>query len=393
MDSSIVLGRYKLAALLPALHKSGFDSTTIDATTRIGGLEQDRLNGAYSVYKTLKSNGEVKEHVLRHFEQEGGAEVLYTMRDLHTDVRSAVAEYSVEKDLSIQDCISLVRAVKEMNKQIEKGSRLTQDFDRLVPGDVLAFDICRQIQPTVMKPAELERLGRMALSLAVTERSKKAILQLCQEGGLTAGDLGVAHESWAGSAPQDSPTLGADKLSAGQVPFPLTRLEQEEREFKMVPFLGVLDKLTEEAIRTARDSLDAPRPYAIFNIASPGKFVVLPSFSRLETSGSGTFATYLEDKRLLPLSRSQTQMDLVKEPALILCTKIPQSLRAQDIVESTFYLCSENGQIVIQSGLQVQETAAALGPNAVIPAVGLVIAALLQPRGGPSKTIEFNVPT
>jgi len=262
MNPDILLNRlrsraghwHQLAKLVPALYSKGYDSGSIDESTGITPLEQNRWVVAGTVYDSLVKAGELPRTVLAAFDH-GGEEKLYHFRFLPAEKRSAAARYIVANELDVQQCEILARAMKEWDRRPGERAGFTDS-----PGDCMAFKYLRDAVECRLAEDAAEKLS-LAFRVVDSESARERLEQWRAEE-LEVEDQGVSATS----------TLMLSVL----------RLTVDELGFRPLPQLSDLDKVTVDELMSAPSTSQegAFGSFALSGVQTC-KWVALPQWKAL----------------------------------------------------------------------------------------------------------------
>ncbi|XP_073008437.1 LOW QUALITY PROTEIN: rubisco accumulation factor 1, chloroplastic-like [Typha latifolia] len=160
------------APLISSLSRQGFTPSSIEESTGLSGVEQNRLVVAAQVRDSLNSPSFPPDHVA-YFDAGGGAELLYELRLLSAAQRSAAAALVIDRHLDPRGAQELARAMKNFPRR--RGEHGWDSFDAASPGDCLAyihFRLSREVIVDAERDAALDR----AFEAAETESAKNRIL-------------------------------------------------------------------------------------------------------------------------------------------------------------------------------------------------------------------------
>ncbi len=152
--------RHSAEAIRDALAR-GLSVSVLAARAGIAEAVLHRWRVALEVCDTLDAAA-LGEVALSRLDAEGTDEILYALRRLPRDVRTAAARYLLERQLPAAAAETLVEALLECRR-----SGAAEGFP-CVPGDALAFRRWLQARSSTL-PAERERYLREGLALAETE--------------------------------------------------------------------------------------------------------------------------------------------------------------------------------------------------------------------------------
>ncbi|RZB45228.1 rubisco accumulation factor 1.1, chloroplastic-like [Glycine soja] len=316
---------YEYAPLIASLIREGFSPPTIEETTGISGVEQNRLIVGAQVRDSLvQSNAD--PDLLAAFET-GGAELLYEIRLLSASQRVAAARFLVENRCDGKAAQELARAMKDFPSR--RGDKGWESFDYTLPGDCLSFMYYRQGKehrnPSEQRTSALEQ----ALRVAETEAARNVILEEL-EGKGEEGDTVGEGEAAA--------RVSVVRLRIGEV-----------AEASSVVLLPV--SAAEE-----REILEAPfesRSQGEFGVVVAekgwGKWVVLPSWDPVVGLGKGGVVVSFPDARVLPWKVNRWYKE---EPILVVANRSNREVGA----DHGFYLVNSDAEgLKVQRGFALKE--------------------------------------
>ncbi|KAH1138647.1 hypothetical protein AAZX31_10G157600 [Glycine max] len=334
---------YEYAPLINSLIREGFSPPTIEETTGISGVEQNRLIVGAQVRDSLV-HSKADPDLLAAFET-GGAELLYEIRLLSASQRVAAARFLVENRCDGKAAQELARSMKDFPSR--RGDKGWARFDYTLPGDCLSFMYYRQSRehrnPSEQRTSALEQ----ALRVAETEAARNMILEELEGNGEEG-----------------------DKVDAGEgaVRVPVVRLRiGEVAEASSVVVLPV--SAAEE-----REILEAPyesRSQGVFGVVVAekgwGKWVVLPSWDPVVGLGKGGVVVSFPDARVLPWKVNRWYKE---EPILVVADRSKKEVGADD----GFYLVNADGE-----GLKV-ERGSGLKEKGFTQSLGTVLLVVRPPK-------------
>ncbi|XWS64745.1 hypothetical protein CRYUN_Cryun05aG0029900 [Craigia yunnanensis] len=337
---------FEYAPLIPSLYQEGFSPPSIEETTGISGVEQNRLIVAAQVRESLIES-KTDENVVSLFDT-GGAELLYEIRLLSATQRAEAARYIVENRLDGKGAQDLARAMKDFpRRKTDKGWK---SFEYKLPGDCLSFMYYRQSRehrnPSEKRTAAL----RQALEVAESESAKKEVLKEL-EGGL------------------DEKEEKGDDLEYG-VRVPVVRMKYGEvAEATSVVVLPVCKAEVKD-----REILEAPlecRSGGDFGVVEAEKgwkrWVVLPGWEPIVGLRNGGVVVAFGDARALPWKANRWY----KEEAILVVT---DRNRKEVKFDDGFYLVTVDG-----GGLKV-DRGSALKEMGVKESLGTVVLVVRPPK-------------
>lgn len=242
---------YEYAPLINSLIREGFSPPTIEETTGISGVEQNRLIVGAQVRDSLV-HSKADPDLLAAFET-GGAELLYEIRLLSASQRVAAARFLVENRCDGKAAQELARSMKDFPSR--RGDKGWARFDYTLPGDCLSFMYYRQSRehrnPSEQRTSALEQ----ALRVAETEAARNMILEReileAPYESRSQGVFGVvvAEKGWGKWVvlPSWDPVVGLGKGGV-VVSFPDARVLpwKVNRWYKEEPILVVADRSKKE---------------------------------------------------------------------------------------------------------------------------------------------------
>ncbi|EXB93189.1 hypothetical protein L484_024527 [Morus notabilis] len=320
---------FEYAPLIPSLIQEGFTPPSLEEATGISGIEQNHLVVAAQVRDSLiQSNTDPA--VVSAFDL-GGAELLYEIRLLNAQQRSAAASYIAANGLDARGVQDLARSVRDFPRR--RGDKGWESFDYTQPGDCLAFMYFRQSRehkkPSEQRTAALEQ----ALSAAVTERAKGRVLEeLNAEGeGEITGEGEIGEEV----------RVPVVRLKIGEV--------AEASTVAVLPVCkaGERDKGLEEAPRECWTEGE----FGVV-VAEKGwaRWVVLPAWEPVAGLGKGGVVVSFSDARVLPWRTNRWY----KEEAILV---VADRDRKEVSVDNGFYLVGgDGGDLKVERGSALKET-------------------------------------
>ncbi|XP_068640887.1 rubisco accumulation factor 1.2, chloroplastic-like [Aristolochia californica] len=320
------LGRwYEYAPLIAVLsHSYGFSASSIEESTGISGVEQNRFLVASKVRESLLPS--LDPETLAFFDS-GGAELLYELRLLSNTQRAAAARRLVDRKSDARGALELARAIKYFPSR--KGDRGWEAFSYTSPGDCLAFMHFRQSREH-RNPTDAEVWLERAAEEAETDAAKKRIAEELQKL------LGGGEEE-------------ADDPKREIVTVPVVRLKiGEVAEATSVSVLPVCDANEGEIV-------DAPECGAQGEfgvvVAEKGwrKWVVLPRWEPLLTGGPSMLAVSFADASVVPWKANRWAKE---EPILVIADR---GMKEVEIDDGFYLVCGENGTLAVEKGVKLKE--------------------------------------
>ncbi|XWS42550.1 hypothetical protein CRYUN_Cryun16bG0023900 [Craigia yunnanensis] len=270
---------FEYAPIIPSLYPEGFSPHSIEESTGISGVEQNRLIVASLVRESLIQS-KTDENVVSFFET-GGAELLYEIRLLSAIQRAEAARYIVENRLDGKGAEDLARAMKDFPKR--KTDKGWKRFEYKLPGDCLSFMYYRQSRehrnPSEHKTAAL----RQALEVSESESAKKELLKELEDGEDKKEEKGDDLE-YGVQVPVVRMKFGEVADASTVVVFPVCKAEVKDREILKAPL----------ECRRERDFgvMEAEKGWK--------RWVVLPSWKPVVGLSNGGVVVAFEDARVLP---------------------------------------------------------------------------------------------
>lgn len=338
---------FEYAPLIPALIQDGFTPPSIEESTGISSVEQNRLVVAAQVRDSLvqSTNPTIDPEALSFFDS-GGAEILYQIRLLSTKQRAAAASFIVERRLDVQGAEELARSIKDFPRR--RGDKGWESFDYTLPGDCLSFMYYRQGREHQDFSEEWAKALRQALEFAVTEKAKSVILEELEpkndegkdeERGVEEGILVPVVRMKAGEVGESSVV----------VVLPVCRAEEKEKEVVEAPW----ESKTEGQFGVV--------------VAEKGweRWVVLPGWAPVVGLKKGGVVIAFNDARVLPWKANRLYKE---EPILVVADRGRKEVAAND----GFYLVTDGGSdggLKVERGLALKE----LGVKESVATVVLVV--------------------
>lgn len=338
---------FEYAPLISALIQDGFTPPSIEESTGISSVEQNRLVVAAQVRDSLvqSTNPTIDPETLSFFDS-GGAEILYQIRLLSTKQRVAAASFIVERRLDVQGAEELARSIKDFPRR--RGDKGWESFDYTLPGDCLSFMYYRQGREHQNLSEEWAKALRQALEFAVTEKAKSVILEELElksdegkdtEGGAEEGVLVPVVRMKAGEVGESSVV----------VVLPVCRAEEKEKEVVEAPW----ESKTEGQFGVV--------------VAEKGweRWVVLPGWAPVVGLKKGGVVIAFSDARVLPWKANRWYKE---EPILVVADRGRKEVAAND----GFYLVTDGGSgggLKVERGLALKE----LGVKESLATVVLVV--------------------
>ncbi|BAT94925.1 hypothetical protein LR48_Vigan845s003400 [Vigna angularis] len=267
---------YQYAPLISSLIREGFSPPTIEETTGISGVEQNRLIVAAQVRDSLVESNADPE-LLAAFET-GGAELLYEIRLLSTSQRVAAALFLVENRCDGKAAQELARAMKDFPSR--RGDKGWESFDYTLPGDCLSFMYYRQGREH-RNPSEQRSLAlEQALRVAGTERARNVVLEELERSGEEKDE---------------------EEDVEGVTRVPVVRLRiGEVAEASSVVVLPVCAADEREVLEAPFECRSEGEFGVVVSEKGWGRWVVLPGWDPLVGLGKGGVVVSFADARVLP---------------------------------------------------------------------------------------------
>ncbi|XP_014510931.1 rubisco accumulation factor 1.1, chloroplastic [Vigna radiata var. radiata] len=318
---------YQYAPLISSLIREGFSPPTIEETTGISGVEQNRLIVAAQVRDSLVESNADPE-LLAAFDT-GGAELLYELRLLSTSQRVAAALFLVENRCDGKAAKELARAMKDFPSR--RGDKGWESFDYTLPGDCLSFMYYRQAREH-RNPSEQRTLAlEQALRVAETERARNLVLEELERSGEEQ------DEAEDGEGVTRVPVV---RLRIGEV--------AEARSVVVLPVCAADE----------REVLEAPfecRSEGEFGVVVAekgwGRWVALPGWDPLVGLGKGGVVVSFADARVLPWKANRWYRE---EAILVVADRSKREVGADD----GFYLVNGYGDgkgLKVERGFTLKE--------------------------------------
>ncbi|KAJ0967279.1 hypothetical protein J5N97_024196 [Dioscorea zingiberensis] len=210
---------YEYAPLISSLlTHEGFTPPSIEETTGITGIEQNRICVAARVRESLISSS-FDPDFLPFFDSLGSAELLYELRLLNAAQRASAARYVAIHRLDPKSAQDLARAIKDFPRR--RGDDGWTSFSADNPGDCLAythFRLSREAIETPDRVAALEKALEVAETDSAIARIEEEIVKASK--GEEAGGDGEDAEAIKPSIPVVRLRYGevADASSVALIP-------------------------------------------------------------------------------------------------------------------------------------------------------------------------------
>ncbi|KDP23700.1 hypothetical protein JCGZ_23533 [Jatropha curcas] len=340
---------YEYAPLITSLIREGFSPTSIEESTGISGVEQNRLVVAAQVRESLIQS-KTDPEIVAEFDT-GGAELLYEIRLLSVSQRAAAARFLIQHKLDAKGAQDLARAMKDFPRR--RGDKAWEDFDYTLPGDCLSFMYYRQSREHKDLSEQRTNALEMALDVAESEKAKNSILKELQgDSEDKDGEEGEMADSVR--VPVVRLKLGEVAEASNVVVLPVCRAEQIEKEILEAPW----------ECRTEGE-------FGVV-VAEKGweRWVVLPAWEPVVGLGKGGVVVAFPDARVLPWKVNRWY----KEEAVLV---VADRGRKEVTIDDGFYLVAVDGSG--DGGLKV-ERGSALKAKGVEVSLGTVVTVVRPPK-------------
>ncbi|XP_057961056.1 rubisco accumulation factor 1.1, chloroplastic-like [Malania oleifera] len=342
---------FDYAPLIPSLYQEGFSPPSIEESTGISGVEQNRLVVAAQVRDSLL-HSQTDPQIISFFDV-AGAELLYEIRLLSAAQRASAARYIVENRLDGRGAQELARAMKDFPRR--RGDKGWESFNYALPGDCLSFMRFRQSRecknPSAQRTAALE----LALEAAESEKAKARITEELKEGsGGGDGEEGKID---------DGVRVPVVRLKVGEVAearvvvvLPVCRAEEREKEVVEAPW-----------------ECRSEGKFGVFE-AEKGwrRWVALPGWEPVVSLAKGGVVVSFADARALPWKVNRWY----KEEAILV---VADRGRKEVTADDGFYLAAVSSQDGAGSVLKVERGSALKGMG-VEDSLGTVVLVVRPPR-------------
>ncbi|PON55456.1 Rubisco accumulation factor [Parasponia andersonii] len=340
---------FEYAPIIPSLIQEGFTPPSIEEATGISGVEQNRLVVAAQVRGSLLQS-KTDPDIVAAFDL-GGAELLYEIRLLSVQQRSAAACYIAANGFDAKGAQDLARAMKDFPRR--RGDKGWESFNYAHPGDCLSFMYYRQSRehknPSEQRTAALEQ----ALKVAETEGAKSRVLQdLKDREGDREGAKGEIGEA---------------------VRVPVVRLKiGEVAEASTVAVLPVCRAEEWEEVLEAPGGCRTEGEFGVV-VAEKGwkRWVVLPGWEPVVRLGNGGVVISFRDARALPWKTNRWY----KEEAILV---VADRERKEVAADDGLYLVAANGEGDGGEGLKVVR-GSVLKETSVKESLGTVVLVVRPP--------------
>ncbi|CAN1247006.1 Rubisco accumulation factor 1.2, chloroplastic [Linum grandiflorum] len=334
---------YEYAPLITFLIRDGFSPSSIEESTGISGVEQNRLVVGAQVRESL-IEAKTDPALISHFET-SGAELLYELRLLSVSQRAAAARFIIENRFDSRGAGDLARSMKDFPRR--KGEKNWEDFDYSLPGDCLSFLYFRQAKEN-KNPSDARTSGlEMALEVAESEKAKAVVLLEIEGGGDSTGSKEEDGEI-------DATRVPVVRMKIGEV--------GEAPSVKLLPVCRSEDEITEAPWELSSEG-------AFGTVAAEKgwrRWVVLPGWSPVAGLGNGGVAVSFGDARALPWRVNRWY----KEEAILV---VVDRNRKGVEVDDGFYLVAVSGGLKVERG-------SALKLRGVEGSLGTVVLVVRPPK-------------
>jgi hypothetical protein len=255
---------HELATYLPKLQREGIDGSIVEEMSGVDRRTQNMWVNSSIVYKSLKKSGEMSEHSLAYFDQDGGERLLHELRFLSVDQRVAAAVYIVGQQMDDRESTMLARAVKEHERR--KG--VNEGFSGS-PADCVAYKHYRDALEN-KRGEDVAEYIKKGLAVAESEGAREALKVL-------AATVELEVESKAS---------GIDEVKLVSV-----RLLKEETGYKPIPVVGNLATLDPAVVGGAPKAVTQgvfskfSLPTQTSSSSHSYEWVPIPSWSATATAG------------------------------------------------------------------------------------------------------------
>ncbi|KAJ4719716.1 rubisco accumulation factor 1, chloroplastic [Melia azedarach] len=317
---------FEYAPLIPSLYQEGFSPPSIEESTGISGVEQNRLVVAAQVRDSLVQSNADPE-VLAFFDT-GGAELLYEIRLLSAAQRAEAARYAVENKLDAQGAQELARAMKDFPRR--RGDIVWDKFNYALPGDCLSFMYFRQSREHKNPSEERTAALQLALQVAVSDNARHVIERELE--GDEEGKEDKEGETKGVRVPVVRLKIGEVKEASSVVVLPVCRAEEKENEIYEAPW-----------------ECRSEGEFGVV-VAEKGwkRWVVLPGWEPLFGIANGGVVVSFADARALPWKVNRWY----KEEAILV---VADRGRKEVAVDDGFYLVPIDGELKVERGSALKE--------------------------------------
>ncbi|KAJ0015222.1 hypothetical protein Pint_20419 [Pistacia integerrima] len=319
---------FEYAPLIPTLYQEGFPPPSVEESTGISGVEQNRLVVAAQVRDSLVESNTDPE-VLAFFDT-GGAELLYEIRLLSASQRAAAARFLVENNCDAKGAQDLARAMKDFPRR--RGEIAREKFNYVLPGDCLSFMYYRQSKEHKNPSEERTSFLELALQAAESDEAKKLIERELQ-GEIEEKDEKEVKIEDRVHVPVVRLKIGEVSEATSVVVLPVCRGEEKEKGISEAPF--------------------ECRSEGEFGVVAAEKgwnrWVVLPGWEPVVGLGNGGVVVSFSDARVLPWRVNRWY----KEEAILVVAD--RSRKAVEVDEGFYLVQLEDGELKVERGLALKE--------------------------------------
>ncbi|KAK6243346.1 hypothetical protein QUC31_009755 [Theobroma cacao] len=320
---------FEYAPLIPSLYQEGFSPPSVEETTGISGVEQNRLIVAAQVRESLIQS-KTDENVVSFFDT-GGSELLYEIRLLSAKQRAEAARFILEHGLDPKGAQDLARAMKDFaRRKTDKGWK---SFDYQLPGDCLSFMYYRQSREHKNPSEQRTSALRQALKVAESESAKKELLEEleCGEDGKEEKEEDL---DYGVRVPVVRLKIGEVAEASSVVVLPVCKAEEKDREILQAPL----------ECRSKGDFgvVEAEKGW--------NRWVVLPGWEPVVGLSNGGVVVAFGDARGLPWKANRWYKE---EPILVVADRSRKEVEFDD----GFYLVTvDSGELKVDRGSALKET-------------------------------------
>ncbi|KAK6911344.1 Rubisco accumulation factor 1, alpha helical domain [Dillenia turbinata] len=341
---------FDYAPLITSLIQDGFTSSSIEESTGISAVEQNRLIVATQVRNSILQSSQITPEVLSFFDV-GGAELLYELRLLSATQRAAAARYVVEKKFDGKGAREVARAIKDFPRRKEDLG--WEHFDCKMPGDCLAFSYFRlsreHMNPSPERSAALDR----AMEVTETERARERILK-----ELEGKEDGIGKEE--------------DVTDAYRVPVVRMQVGEVAEATKVVVLPVCRAEDVEDGIVNAPWECRVEGDFGVVAAEKGWKrWVVFPGWGPVVRLGNGGVVVSFADARALPWRVNRWYKE---EAILVVVNRGEKAVEAEDGLYLVNVTRDDGG-----GGLKV-ERGSKLKANGVEESLGMVVLVVRPPK-------------
>ncbi|KAM7269634.1 hypothetical protein ACFE04_025131 [Oxalis oulophora] len=339
---------YEYAPLIPALSQEGFTPPSIEESTGISGVEQNKLVVAAQVRDSLIQSNTGND-IVREFDT-GGSELLYEIRLLSVSQRAEAARFIVENKLDAKGAQDLARAMKDFPRR--QSDKAWTSFSYAFPGDCLSFMYYRQSKehknPSDQRTAALQQ----ALDVAQSENAKNLILSEIQ-GDKDGNDIEEELEDFR--VPVVRMKYGEVAEASSVVLLPVCKAQESEVEIFDAPW--ECGTQGEFGVVVAEKSWKS--------------WMVLPSWDPVVDLRNGGVVVSFRDARVLPWKVNRLYKE---EPILVVADRRRKEVAA----DNGFYLVAVSDDAG-GNGLKV-ERGSTLKDSEMTESLGTVVLVIRPPK-------------